>query len=110
MICEFIDYIPVENEKYLGVAVVKLYDKIQVMYKWMERKDGKGCFANPATFKIGETYEPAILIDSRIDDKQIMDAIRNGVNAKLNGGKIQMQQSIFPTKPSFEPKDNDCPF
>ncbi len=120
-ICEFIDYLPTPGEKYLGIITVKLYGKIQVLYKWSERKDGKGCFANPASFKIGDDYEPSILVDSRIEEKEIMDVIRCGVLTKINsnikpvqgcnGTKVQMQQSTFVDQSSYEPKQSDeCPF
>jgi hypothetical protein len=117
MICEFIDYLATPGEKYLGIVTVKLYGKIQVLYKWMERKDGKGCFANAPTFKIGEEYESAVLVDSRIDEKEIMDTIRNGVMTKINsnikpvqgcnGSQVQMQQSTFVDQSSYAPKQED---
>lgn len=117
-VAEFVSYQETKNEKHLGIVTVKLYGKLILRFKWMERKDGKGCFPNAPSYKIvedgEERYIPAILLDSRSEQEELEHLIRNGVKAvtSVKGIRpVQMEQSAFVTQPSYQPKQNDdCPF
>ncbi len=116
--CEFIKYIPVENEKYLGIVTVKRKGDL-LRFKWVLKKDGKGTFPSACSIKMvqegQDVYLPAFVLDSMQEKEEMDEIIRVGVNktiAELKGRpQIQMQQSVFTDQPSYEPKQSDeCPF
>ena len=116
---EFISYTPVQGEKHLGIAAIKLYGKIILRYKIVQGKDGKGFFPSAPNYKItdesGERWVSGFMLDSRSENEEVEGIIRNGVNRAMHGPKPTMatQGTIFPPSTGFgaAPSSNDdCPF
>lgn len=83
---EFKSYTPTPQDPYmLGLAKVKLFGKVIATYKEVKTKDGSGtffCTANyTSTDASGEKkYMPCIMLDSRDDEQDLLDFIRDNVN------------------------------
>lgn len=112
--CEFKSYQPTPGEKYLGIVTVKRHNDI-IRFKWVAKKDGKGCFASSCSIKIVEdgqdVYLPAFLLDSLTEREEMDTIIRRGVNAAIaeQTGRPQIQMSASALQP--EPSNlDDCPF
>ena len=85
---QFIDYIPVQNEKHMGIAVVKAFNAIVLRYKIIMRKDGKGFFPGAPCYKIGDSWIPALDIDSKQLSDEVAGLIRSEVDKRLKGQKV----------------------
>lgn len=78
---EFVRFTPVKDDKFLGIAAVKLYGKIILRYKVVPTKDGHGYFSTEANYKIDSTgearqdYVPAFVLDSNFEIQEIRDLI-----------------------------------
>ena len=99
---EFKSYTPTPNDAYgmMGIAKVKLYGKIVINFKHVKTKDGSGSFfcTNNYTMTdaLGEKkYLPCVLLDSRDDEQELQDFIRDSVNRS-----IAMQNSFKQTTQS----------
>lgn len=96
---EFKSYTPTPTDQYmLGIAKVKLYGKIIVNFKHVKTKDGSGSFFctnnYTTTDAMGDKkYIPCVQLDSRDDEQELLDYIRDSVN------RIQTQQSVHQGKP-----------
>lgn len=91
---EFKSYTPTPQDPYmLGLAKVKLYGKVIATYKEVKTKDGSGtffCTANyTSTDASGEKkYMPCVMLDSRDDEQDLLDFIREKVN------QVKAQRSV----------------
>lgn len=103
---EFIRYEPVQDEKHLGIATVKLYDKIIAKFKIVPNKDGNSFFPAAPSVKIGEKYSSAILLDSNFDKEELDTLIKECVRAAMNGVSLATPQPTY-MQPTFLP---ECPF
>lgn len=111
--CEFVSYQETANEKHLGIVTVKVYGKILLRFKWVQKKDASGCFASTPSLKVvdeeGERYIPSVIIDSRSDEDEVNSCIRKGIaasKAKPVAPKMATQASVF----EGEPQQDECPF
>jgi hypothetical protein len=93
---EFLSYIPTPLEKYLGIATVKLYGKVILRYKIVPIKDGSGHFPAPASYKAGDDYVHAFMLDSISETEElkkiIMHNVKLALQAKEPSVKTQAQQ------------------
>ena len=112
-ICQFLEYIPTPQDKDPGIAKVLMYNKLIVLFKWRLTKDGTNNFVSAPSYKIGESYENAISIDSKSESEAVMRYIRycilESINGKRSGTQIQMSGSALQMK-SNVPNLDDCPF
>ena len=96
---EFKSYTPTPTDQYmLGIAKVKLYGKIIANFKHVKTKDGSGSFFctnnYTTTDAMGDKkYIPCVQLDSRDDEQELLDYIRDSVN------RIQTQQSVHKGQP-----------
>src|SRR5574337_1808869 len=90
---QFINYTPTPGEKHMGIATIKLYNRIVLRYKIVPNKDGSGYFPTSASYKIvdeqGERYVSAFVIDSNSEKEEIEGIIRANVK------KAIAQPSVF---------------
>lgn len=106
---KFISYKPTPDDQYmLGIATVKLYDKVVVRYKLVQSKDGKGnffCVANYTLTEHGEKkYLPCVIMDSNSDKELLEDFIRENVNRLTNPTRVNTQAN-----PSARAEENEAP-
>jgi len=108
----FKGYKETPNEKHMGIAVVNLGGIIDLRYKILEGKDGKGYFPVVASYKTSENgmdvYQPAFMIDSRALHEDILQAVRQGVSQALT--PRQYKQSASAIEPVAENDFEDLPF
>jgi len=97
---QFISYTPTPTDQYmLGIAKIKLYGKIELRYKHVKTKDGSGSFFTSATYSMVDPntqekkYVPCFLIDSRSDEEEIQDIIRDGMNRVLKQKSVHQPES-----------------
>lgn len=84
---EFIDYIKTPNEKQLGIAVVKVYNKLLLRYRVLPSAKGEGFWLAPPSCKTGpDKWEESFVIDSNIDKIAIEKCVRDGIKG-LDSGK-----------------------
>lgn len=93
---EFLSFIPTTGEKYIGIATVKLYGKVILRYKIVPTKDGSGHFPAPASYKVGEDYVHAFMLDSMSETEElkklVMHNVKLALQAKEPSVKTQDQQ------------------
>ena len=119
---EFLNYLPTPEEKYfMGIATVRLYGRIILKYKIVEKKDGTGYFVAPPNYRlpIGDgdyKYVDAFMIDSRSEHDDLLQLVRDGVNQSTNPRAQQtapqQQQATqgHHQTGSFHPDLEACPF
>lgn len=113
---QFIKFEKTPNEKHLGIATIKMYDKIIARYKIVPTKDGSSFFPAPASLKIDDKYFPAFSIDSSTEKDELDDMIKCNVKAIMNGVSIP-QEAPAPIRapipdPRYEQMNylDTCPF
>lgn len=93
---EFLSFISTPGEKYIGIATVKLYGKVILRYKIVPIKDGSGHFPAPASYKAGDDYVHAFMLDSISETEElkkiIMHNVKLALQAKEPSVKTQAQQ------------------
>jgi hypothetical protein len=101
---EFKSYIPTPDDQYmLGIAKVKLYGKIIVVYKHVKTKDGSGTFFCTQNYSLKDAlgekkYINCVQLDSRDDEEELMEVIRQGVHMCMSQRSAhQVQRSAAPT-------------
>jgi len=105
---EFISYTPVEGEKHLGIAEVRLWGKIILRYKIVPTD--KGFFPGVVSYKVKEDgrdiYLQAHMLDSRSEHQKVESLIRSEVSKILKEGKpiVAKEASVF------SPVDEEPPF
>lgn len=100
---KFISYEPTpSDEKQLGVVTIQAYNKLFLRYKMLKKKEGGGYFAIPASYKVGEEYLPAFVLDSNFEKDEIDRLIRQNVNPFGNSSTVR-NSSV----PAFQPQSND---
>ncbi len=83
---EFKSYTPTPNDQYmLGLAKVKLFGKIVINFKHVKTKDGNGTFFCTNNYTLTDTtgekkYIPCVLLDSRDDEAELQEFIREKVS------------------------------
>lgn len=93
MTLEFIEYIKVTGEKFLGIACVKIDRRFIFRFKVQEGKDGKGLYIFPASYKIGvnhegkDKYTTSFELDSTSESREVLDFVRNNVQKCIEGDK-----------------------
>ncbi len=80
---EFLSYIPTPGEKYIGIATVKLYGKIILRYKIVATKEGNSYFPAPASYKAGDEYVHAFMLDSMSENDELKKLIMHNVKLAL---------------------------
>jgi hypothetical protein len=105
---EFVKYESTPNERFLGLATIRLMGKIVIRLKVVTTKTG-GFFITPASFKMtcGEgQYIPSFFLDSRTDDELLQDFVRKNVKPFLPD-RFKDAPAIQQSK---EPASEECPF
>lgn len=98
---EFKSYTPTPNDSYmLGIAKVKLYGKVIANFKEVKTKDGSGTFFCTANYTSidasGEKkYMPCVMLDSRDDEQDLLDFIRDNVNRLKAQRSVQSMQPVL---------------
>lgn len=84
---EFIKYEPTPNGKQLGIVTAKAYNKIILRLKVVSKKEGSGYFPTAPAIRLGDDSNPiylsAFMLDSRSDEEEFMQVIRNGIKPYL---------------------------
>ena len=83
---QFMSYKSTPADQYmLGVASVRLYGKLILRFKHVKTKDGKGDFFTSPSYGVDEDgqkkYLQAFILDSRAEDEELMDVVRQGYKA-----------------------------
>ncbi len=94
---EFIKYEKANDEKYLGIATVKLYGKILLRYKIVANKDGSGYFPAAASYKnpsYPDQYYASFMLDSNSEKEEVENCIRSNVKRYMQA-ETQAGQSAF---------------
>lgn len=110
---QFISFDITPTEKHIGIATIRLYDNIIFRFKILPTKDGLGFFSTPASHKITkngkDTYVPAFLIDSRMEDEKIREFIRTNVRSAMGSPKASMNGTAL-AQPSLSGIGPNDPF
>jgi len=90
---EFISYKSTKEDKYmLGVATVKAYGKILLRYKHIAGKEGRGDFFVAPNISYTEMSDKknlsGFMLDSRIEEEDLVDLLREGYRNYLNQRSI----------------------
>lgn len=94
---QFLKYVPVTGEKYLGLAYVRYLGKIILLYKVMASQDGPGYWCSPGSAKTGvkrdgkDNYESWFRLDSSYDSDEMQAFILSHVEPILH----QSAGSVF---------------
>lgn len=107
---EFLGFVPTPNEKYLGLASVRLNRMIVLRFKIVQKKDGSGIFpAVGGATKIpdasGDRYVNAFDLEMRSEE----DAVRSFVMNQYEKWKNEQTPSVF-TVNSTRNESDDLPF
>ncbi len=105
---EFIKYEKANDEKYLGIATVKLYGKILLRYKIVMNKDGSGFFPAAASYKnpaFPDQYYSSFMLDSNSEKEEVENCIRSNVKRYMQA-ETQQAQSAFQQQPAQQPNPN----
>lgn len=100
---QFLKYVPVQGEKYLGIAIVRWFGKIILRYKVMQSQDGQGYWVAAGSAKIGkkrdgsDNYEEWFQLDSSYDREEMKEFILMNVEPIL----AQKQASVFAPPPQY---------
>ncbi len=107
---EFISYIPTPNDQYgmLGIAKAKAYGKIELRFKHLKTKDGTSSFFCMSNYTMvdamGEKkYLPCIMIDSRTEEEELQEVMREGVNRVLSQRSAQPNAAIPQQNANYYP-------
>lgn len=105
---EFIKYEPVANEKFLGIATIRLWGKITLRYKIVTTKDGSNIFPAIASYKgpSGE-YINCFTVEYNSEKEEIETLIKAHVRKEMNAitPPVQNQSAyvgsnnLYPTQP-----------
>lgn len=96
---EFIKYEPTPNEKHLGIATVKIYDRIIARFKVVRTKDGANFFPAPSSIKIGDVYFSAFELDSSTDKDELNKMIKDRVGALMKHDLAGSSFTVTPPAP-----------
>lgn len=85
---EFMKFIPIQNEKHIGIAVIRYEGRFIFRFKIMPSDQG-GYWAMTASFKTGtiagkDKYEPAFSLDSEYQKNQLTDFVLSNVERELS--------------------------
>lgn len=83
---EFLNYTKTPNEKHLGIATVKIYNRIILRWKIIPNKDGSSFFPGCASYKMpdpsggnSDIYQEAFMLDSRSEHDEVKNFILSHV-------------------------------
>lgn len=112
---EILKFEETPDQKFLGVATVRLFRAVVLRYKVVEKNDGSGYFITAPSYK--REFEDGSnkwtvwhMLDSQVFSEEVQDQIRAYVN-KLTSSKGANQQSAF-SQPSqvMQGQSDDVPF
>lgn len=113
---EFLQWIPTQGEKHLGIAVVRYERRFIFRFKVLPEQSGNGLWVNVAAFKTGirngkDFYEECFQLDSIYDDRALKDFVKENVS-KIIYGESKKQDlapsaSIFSTDPYVPPSPHN---
>lgn len=117
---EFKSYTPTPTDQYmLGLAKIKLYGKVIVVFKHVKTKDGSGTFFCTQNYSLtdgaGEKkYVTCAQLDSRDDEVDLMEFIRENVNKVLQQRSTHQAQTTQAQTGQYYPhgmvKNQSAPF
>lgn len=81
---KFLKYEAVQGEKHLGIATVKVDMPMILRFKIVPNKDGNGFFPAAASYKMGDKYVHAFLIDSNYDKEELEEMVKTEVRKSIN--------------------------
>lgn len=76
---EFVSYDPTPGEKHLGIVTITYLGKMLLRYKIMPNKEGSGFYPLMASYKLGDQYVTAFMLDSNIEKSELDNFIREKV-------------------------------
>lgn len=85
------------EEKYLGIAYVKAWGKINLRFKMQKNKEGPGYYVSPDAHKKPNQegkWEDSFLLESNGDKEELEDMIRQRVNQILAQPQILPNQQL----------------
>jgi hypothetical protein len=105
----FIKYEATPGEKHLGIATVKVYDKVILRYKIVPTKEGSSYFAAPPSYKITENGQERFIsgftVDSVSDNEDLSTFIKQNV-FKL----ISKHEGVNIIAVPFKNEEEEIPF
>ncbi len=94
---EFLSFSQTPNEKYLGIAAVRIDKRFIFRYKIQQNPKGEGYFCNAPSVKIDDQYYPAFSLDSSYEADEVKKFVISNVKQAL-----QKNSSFTPTPISFD--------
>lgn len=119
---EFLRYDPTPDEQYFsGIVTIRLYGRLIVRYKVVDKKDGSGYFIAPPNYRVTDPlsgdakYLDAIMIDSKMENDDLQSMMRQCINKARNQNAQQQYQQpqaqqAQPSQQNFNPDLDSCPF
>jgi hypothetical protein len=115
---QFLSFQKTPNEKHIGIATVKIYDRIIARFKIIPTKDNSSFFPAPPSIKIDDKYFPCFQLDSNTEKQELDDLIKRNVNSALSGSSVNVQPTLFDQAPAMQNLKNEdmpnyldsCPF
>lgn len=106
---EFLNYLQTPDEKYfMGIATTRIYGKIVLKYKIVQKKDNSGYFIAPPNYRLPvkedgtHKYIDAFLIDSRTEHDLLLEFIRKHVNMIIHPRQNQQEQQQQQNNPPVQ--------
>lgn len=108
-----------EDNLQLGIVTIMAFGKIQLKFKHMNKKDGSGTYfasaSIPKTFNFQKQYEDCIVIDSRIENSDLMDYLRKSISKAnhsqaLSPSAFEYPKPSQPANPSVFDPNEKLPF
>lgn len=109
---EFLKWIPVQGEKYLGIAVVRFERRFIFRFKVMPSDHG-GLWATTASLKTGvlngkDKYDNAFELDSSYENDAMKEFVIQNVEMIQQGNRVNPNQqgSVFQAQQQAQPNQN----
>lgn len=109
---EFLKWIPVQGEKYLGIAVIRFERRFIFRFKVMPSDHG-GLWATTASLKTGvlngkDKYDNAFSMDSDYEKEALNEFVIMQVEAIMNQNRVNPNQtgSVFQGQHQSQPNPN----
>lgn len=109
---EFLKWIPVQGEKYLGIAVVRFERRFIFRFKVMPSDHG-GLWATTASLKTGtlngkDKYDNAFELDSSYENDAMKEFVILNVESIMNQNRVNPNQagSVFQPQAQAQPNQN----
>lgn len=98
---EFLSFIPTPNEKFIGIATIRLERRFVFRFKIVPNANGQGVWVTKAAYKVGvkadgkDLYEDAFECDSSFEKKQIDAFVEQNVQSIIARPNPNASPSAF---------------